>query len=166
MNTTNFTTSILVNQSAHEVFKAITNVRGWWSGDIEGGTEKLNDEFLYHYKDVHISKMKLVEVVPDQKVVWLVLDNYFQFTNDKNEWKGNRIVFDIVTQGDKTELHFTQEGLVPAYECFSICSDAWGNYIRNSLYKLITTGKGEPNPKDQDGKFNNALLEKYFSASN
>lgn len=150
----------MVDQTPKEVFHAITNVRGWWSEDIEGGTTHLNDVFIYHYKDVHMSKMKLVEVIPDKKVVWLVLDNYFNFTKDKHEWKGNKIIFEITEKGQETELRFTQAGLVPGYECYDICRDAWSNYIKNSLRNLITTGKGQPNPKE--GGFNEQLLEKYF----
>lgn len=63
-----------------EVFNAITNVRGWWSEEIEGSTEKVNDEFTYQYNDVHRCKMRLAEVVPGKKVVWQVLDNHFSFT--------------------------------------------------------------------------------------
>src|SRR6188508_3450302 len=95
MTTSDFTTSFLVDQTPKEVFKAVTNPRGWWSEEIEGGTEKLNDEFNYHYEDIHLAKMKLIEVIPNKKVVWLVLDNQFKFTKDKEEWKGNKIVFEI-----------------------------------------------------------------------
>jgi uncharacterized protein YndB with AHSA1/START domain len=160
MSTTNFTTTFTVEQSPQEVFKAVTNPRGWWSEEIEGNTADLNGEFLYHYKDVHVTKMQLIEVVPGKKVVWEVKDNYFNFTKDKNEWKGNKVVFEITQDDGKTQLRFTQEGLVPAYECYDICRDAWTNYIKNSLYNLITTGKGKPNPKE--GGFNESLLEKYF----
>ena len=48
--------------------------------EIEGGTEKLNDEFNYHYKDVHKCKMKITEFIPGKKVVWHVLDNHFSFS--------------------------------------------------------------------------------------
>ena len=133
MATTNFTTSFVVDQTPEQVFNAVTNVRGWWSEEIEGGTAKLNDEFDYHYKDVHKSKMKLIEVVPNKKVVWLVLDNYFKFTKDKTEWKNNKIVFDITEKDNQTQLQFTQVGLVPEYECFKICGDAWSNYIKKQL---------------------------------
>ena len=149
MTTTNFTTTILVDQSPNEVFNAINNVRGWWSEEIEGKTEKLNDIFDYHYEDVHKTKIKLVEVIPNQKVVWLVLDNYFSFTKDKNEWKDNKIIFEISKKGNQTQLRFTQEGLVPEYECFDICQNAWTTYIQKSLFSLITTGKGQPNIKSK-----------------
>ena len=163
---TSFTTTILVDQTPLEVFNAVNNVRGWWSEDINGSTDKLNDVFLYHYKDVHVSKMKLIDVIPGKKVVWLVLDNYFDFTRDKTEWKDNKIVFEIMEKDGKTQLRFTQEGLVPAYECFNICSDAWSTYIKKSLYSLITTGKGQPNPKDQEGQVNEMLIEKYLINNN
>jgi len=72
MTNQDFTTTFSVEQSPEEVFNAITNVRGWWSEEIEGSTDKLGDEFTYRYKDVHSCKMKLIEVIPHKKVVWLV----------------------------------------------------------------------------------------------
>ena len=149
MTTSDFTTTILVDQTPDEAFNAINNVRGWWSEEIEGSTDKLNDEFTYHYEDVHRCKMKLTEVIPGKKVVWLVLENYFKFTKDKSEWTGNKIIFEIAEQDGKTQILMTQAGLVPQYECFDICSDAWTNYIQNSLRSLIITGKGMPNGKDK-----------------
>lgn len=145
--TTDFTTTLLVDQTPREVFHAVTNIRGWWSENIEGGTTQLDDEFNYEVTDLHTCKMKLVELVPDQRVVWLVLENYFSFTKDKDEWIGNRLVFEISKQGQQTALRFTQVGLVPAYECYDICNNAWTGYIQNSLRDLIVTGKGHPNPK-------------------
>ncbi len=149
MTITDFTTTLLVDQTPEEVFNAINNVRGWWSEEIEGDTEKLNDEFAYHYKDIHKCRMKLIEVVPGKKVVWRVLDNYFNFTRDKSEWKGTKISFDIAELGSKTQIRFTHLGLVPEYECFDICSNAWSQYIQQSLLELIGTGKGRPNRKEQ-----------------
>jgi hypothetical protein len=59
------------------------------------------------------------------------------------------VVFEIAKKGDKTEVHFTHVGLVPANECYGVCSDAWGSYITGSLRDLITTGKGQPNPIEE-----------------
>ncbi|OUL63784.1 SRPBCC domain-containing protein [Flavobacterium sp. AJR] len=149
MDNQDFTTSILVEQSPKEAFDAITNVRGWWSEEIEGGTAKLDDVFKYHYKDVHICKMKLIEVIPNKKVVWDVLENDFNFTTDKSEWVGTKVIFEINEKDNKIEVRLTHLGLVPDYECYDICFNAWTNYIQNSLYNLITTGKGQPNLKEE-----------------
>jgi len=140
-----YATSFRVDQSPAEVFEAVTNVRGWWSQEIEGGTERLGDEFTYHYQDVHRCRIKLVEVVPNERVVWHVLDNHFNFTKDKAEWIDTKVRFEISPVGNKTELRFTHVGLVPDYECYDVCQDAWGAYIRGSLRSLISTGKGQPN---------------------
>lgn len=145
MDNRNFTSRISVDQTPREVFNAINNVRGWWSEEIEGNTEKLNDEFNYHYKDVHRCKMKIIESVPDKKIVWLVLDNYFSFTKDKSEWIGTKIIFEISRQDNKTQIQFTHEGLIPEYECYNACVNGWIQYIEHSLLSLITTGKGQPN---------------------
>jgi uncharacterized protein YndB with AHSA1/START domain len=145
MTAKDFTTTILVDNTPEEVFNAINNVRGWWSEEIEGSTDTLNSEFDYHYEDVHRCKIKIIELVPNKKIVWSVLDNYFKFTKDKSEWKGTKIIFDIAKKDNKTEMRFTHEGLVPAYECYEICRDAWTGYIQKSLRNFITTGKGQPN---------------------
>lgn len=154
-----FTTTFLLDQSPKEVFNAINNVRGWWSESIEGSTDKLHAVFLYHYKGVHVCKLKIVQLIPDKKVVWLVLDNYFNFTKDKTEWKGTKIIFDIAKEGGKTRLQFTHRGLVPQYECYKVCHDAWASYIQGSLKDLITTGKGKPNA--MQGGVNAELIEKW-----
>jgi uncharacterized protein YndB with AHSA1/START domain len=145
MKASDFTTTILVDQTPKEVFNAINNVRGWWSEEIEGRTDKLNEEFTYHFKDVHRSQMKIIEFLPNKKVVWQVVENYFNFTKEKSEWTGTKISFEITEKDKKTQIRFTHVGLVPEYECFEICSDAWSQYIRQSLLSLITTGKGQPN---------------------
>lgn len=148
MKTSDFNTFFSVDETPNTVFNAINNVRGWWSENIEGGTDQLNDEFTYKASNLHKCTMKLIEVVPGKKVVWLVLNNYFSFAKDETEWIGNKIEFDISEKDNKTQVHFTHHGLVPAYECYDICFDAWTGYINDSLRNLITTGKGQPNPKE------------------
>ena len=147
-NNQDFSVTFLVDNSPKEAFEAINNVRGWWSEEIEGRTDELG-EFMYHYQNIHRCTIKITELVPGKKVVWHVVDNYFNFVKDKSEWKDTDIVFAIAKKGDKTEVRFTHVGLVPAYECYGVCTDAWGTYINGSLRNLITKGKGQPNQNEQ-----------------
>jgi hypothetical protein len=144
MKQQNFTASITVDQTSEEVFKAINNVRGWWSGEIEGNTDKLGGEFTYRYKDMHRSKQKIKEFIPGKRIVWHVTDAELGFVKNKTEWKGTDIIFEIASKGGKTELRFTHAGLVPAFECYGGCSGAWGALVETNLRKLITTGKNQP----------------------
>jgi hypothetical protein len=148
MNAPNYATTLAVDQSPKDAFEAINNPRGWWSEDIQGPTDALNAEFTYHYRHVHRATFRITEFIPEQKVVWHVLDNYFNFVQDHAEWKGTDVVFEITKKGGKTEVRFTHVGLVPAFECYDVCSNAWGGDIAGSLKSLIATGKGKPNTKE------------------
>ncbi|MCF0065273.1 SRPBCC domain-containing protein [Dyadobacter chenwenxiniae] len=145
MENQDFSTSFLVAKSAGEAYKAIVDPRAWWSEEIEGTTDEINAEWSYHYKDLHRCKMKVVELIPDKRVAWLVTENYFNFVQDQNEWIGTRVILDISEEGDQTRVRFTHEGLIPKYECYEICSNAWSGYVNNSLRQLIETGTGMPN---------------------
>jgi hypothetical protein len=145
MNDQSFTTTFNVDQSPEAAFAAINNVRGWWSQNIDGPTDRAGEVFDYRYKDVHRCLIKVTELVPARKVAWHVLENDFSFTADKTEWTDTHIIFDIARKGDKTEIRFTHQGLVPDYECFDVCSEGWGTYVNGSLRSLIATGRGQPN---------------------
>ncbi|HTI60795.1 SRPBCC domain-containing protein [Mucilaginibacter sp.] len=149
MNNENFTVSFLVDQSPNEAFEAIKNVRGWWTEGVDGDTGKLNDEFSVQFWDVHYSKQKLIEVVPNKKITWLITDSKLTFIEDESEWTGTTIIFDIARKGDQTEVRFMQIGLVPGIECYKDCSHAWTGYINGSLKSLITTGKGKPTTREE-----------------
>ncbi|MGQ3014278.1 MAG: SRPBCC family protein [Flavobacteriales bacterium] len=147
-NGADFHISVLVQKPPAEVFRAISDVRGWWSEEVEGSTDTLNAEFSYRYRDVHHCRMRITGLKPYSHVKWLVLENYFKFAEDQGEWLQTEIVFDISEEQGQTRIDFTHKGLLPGHECYEICSNAWTGYIRDSLAALIETGKGAPNPKE------------------
>ena len=139
-----FTAKIEVSKSPQDVFNHITNdVAKWWGGkDLEGNTTKLNDEFIINHPGTHYSNQKLVEIVPNKKVVWLVTESTLDWLQkDKHDWKNTKMIFEITPKGDKTVLHFTHEGLVPEKECYSLCYDGWNTVIKDYLFHFITDGK-------------------------
>jgi len=147
MKKQDYTVNITVDATEQEAFNAINSVTKWWTENLEGSSKKLNDEFTVRFDDVHMSKQKLVEVVPGKKVVWLVTDSKLSFVKDKHEWTNTKISFDIAEKAGKTQIRFTHIGLVPDVECYNGCSNAWGLYIKGSLFKLLSEGKGAPELK-------------------
>jgi hypothetical protein len=145
MTERHFTTTIRVDQSPAAVFAAICNARAWWSQEIVGRAGSVGDTFKHRFRDLHRCEIAVKELVPEQKVVWSVLENYFSFTEDTAEWKGTDIVFEIVRCCHETVLTFTHVGLVPECQCYLACTDGWTFYIHESLRELITTGQGRPN---------------------
>ena len=146
MKTESYTTAFTVDQSPDEVFHAINNVRAWWSGEIQGDTNKLGAEFTYRVQGVHRSTQKITEFILGKRVVWHVTDGHLAFVKDEEEWKDTDIVFEIAKKGDKTEVRFRHMGLVPTYECYNNCSNAWGLLVNGNLRKLIATGRAQPSP--------------------
>jgi hypothetical protein len=146
---TDFSTTFAVDETPIEAFNAISNPRGWWSEVIEGDTTQSGSVFYYHAEDLHRCTIRVTEATAGKRVSWLVLNNYFNFTADKTEWNGTTINFDISVKEGRTEIRFTHQGLVAAYECFDICSNAWTFYVNTSLHNLIATGEGQPNTLDR-----------------
>ena len=142
MKTQDYHTSIMFDGTALEAFTAINSVTKWWTENLEGSSQKLNDEFTVHFGTTW-KIFKVTEFVPGKKVMWLVTDCYLPWNVDKTEWKGTKIIFEISQKGDKTQLRFTHEGIHPGVECFDSCSVAWTQLIQEGLYTLITTGKSK-----------------------
>ena len=119
MSFQDFTTtfSVDLDKTPKDVFDAINNVRGWWGEDVDGSNDNVGDEFTYRVRDIHYSRMKVIERIPHEKIVWLVLDNHLKFVQDQSEWVGTKISFEIAPKGDRTEVRFSHLGLVPQYEC-------------------------------------------------
>jgi hypothetical protein len=148
MKSRDFSTAFRVEKSPAEIFRAVQEVREWWTRNLIGETRAIGDEFEVRFGNVHYSRQKLVEVIPHQKVVWLVNDSRLNFLSNKKEWTGTRVSFEIRETGSGSELTFTHHGLVPGIECYEACSGAWTDYIQKSLRNLITTGFGEPEDLD------------------
>lgn len=141
-----FTSAFTVQRTPAEVFDAICNVHGWWTGEIEGEALEVGDEFSYRYPGFHFSVQKVTELIPGKKVVWHVVDARLEGFEHAGEWSGTDIIFDIATKAEGTEVEFAHRGLVPEFECFDSCASAWGFFVNNSLQRFVTTGEGPTAP--------------------
>lgn len=128
-------------KSAKEIYNVLLQIDKWWLGiygeQISGGGQKLDDEFRYTAGNgVHYSKQKLVELVPEKKITWQVAESHLSFLQDKNEWTGTKIGFEIMPTANVTEVIFSHEGLTRQLECYNACSGAWTQYMERLKEKL------------------------------
>ena len=135
--------SINAETTAAKVIDAINNVHDWWGTDVSGESEKPGDRFTIRFGETFVD-FEVGEIVPDKKVTWQVLDCNLHWLNDKKEWKGHTIIWEIAEAERIVKVDFTQIGLTPAIECYTDCEKGWNFYIGDSFYNLITTGKGKP----------------------
>lgn len=144
MKNQDYKISIAVEATPQDAFNSINDIAKWWSDEWKGSSRNLHDEFSVHFEGFHDSTQRLVEVIPNKKVVWLVTDSALTFIKDQQEWTNTKISFELVARNGKTEINFTHFGLVPEVECYKDCTKGWDYYIKGSLYKFITEGKGTP----------------------
>ena len=148
MSRSSYTTSFAVDRTPDQVFDAINDVRGWWMTKVDGDNRAVGDEFSYRVPGIHFCKMRVTKLVPGEAVVWRVVDNHMSFIEDQSEWKGTEIRFDLSQNDGGTEVRFTHDGLVPSYECFDVCRNAWTFYVGDSLRNLAAKGQGTPSDPD------------------
>ena len=139
MENKKYTATIEVAKFPNDVFNHIINdVSKYWPEEIEGECTKLNDEFIFKSGDSHYSKNKVIEFVPNRKVVWLVTESLRK--TDNFEWTGTKMIFELTPKGENTQLKFTYDGFVLENEyerLVQICDMV----IKEKLYNLLTNGK-------------------------
>ena len=144
------THSFTTTATPEQAFAAINDVRSWWSGHVEGDTATLGAEFVYSVPDVHMSRFRITELRPHERVAWAVVDSLLTFVEDREEWTGTTVTFDVAATDDGTAVTFTHHGLEPSHECFEVCDRAWGEYVVGSLRERVERGAGRPNSFEGD----------------
>ena len=138
--------SITVGKSAEEAFTNINSVSSWWTENLEGSSRKLNDIFTVRFGETFVTT-KIIESIPNKKILWLVTDCWLHWLKNKKEWDGTKINWEISNKNDSTQIDMTHIGLVPKIECYIDCEKGWNFYVGESLFKLITEQKGLPEKK-------------------
>lgn len=143
MHSQPYTCSITVPASVTKAFAAIGHVADWWAKVFEGRARALDDVFTVRFGETFVT-FRITEMIPDRKVVWHVTECFLPWLKDKTEWTDTETVWNLSASPGGTRIDFTHEGLVPQVECYGVCVKGWDQHIKDSLYKLLTTGKGSP----------------------
>lgn len=141
MNYKDYSYSFESSKTPEQNFDILLDVRKWWTGlygeVIKGKSKIINDEFSFSAgSGVHYTKHRLIELVPNKKIVWEVTESNLSFLKNPDEWTGTKISFEISQQGNKTQITFLHQGLVPKIECYNGCAGAWTAYMDNLAEQL------------------------------
>lgn len=143
VTTDNFTYEFTTHRAPHDLYDLLLDVPAWWSGlfneTIKGESMKVGDEFTFHAGDgMHYSKQRLVVLIPDKRMSWLVVESKLIFLEDPSEWNNSHISFDLISKNGGTLIRFMHEGLVPEIACYQDCSSAWLGYLAQLERRLNT----------------------------
>ena len=128
--------------SLQDTYKALTTREGlsaWWTDDTKGESQ-VGGALKFRFGERGGFDMKVLELKPNQRVVWQVVDG-------PEEWMGTKVSFDLKPDGDYTIVLFKHEGWKQPVEFMHHCSTKWAIFLM-SLKSLLETGKGAPYPND------------------
>ncbi len=137
--------SLVIEADPATVYTALTTregLRGWWSEDCDGSFSEgdtIHFRFGANHKDLRIETLE-----PNREVRWVCTGAYMVKFSGGEEWLGTQIVFRLTPDGaGRTRVDFEHRGLVPALQCYGLCSDGW-RYFMTSLQRWVETGRGTP----------------------
>ncbi|WP_282160775.1 SRPBCC family protein [Ulvibacterium marinum] len=126
-----------IDAPRQNVFNAIATIEGlsnWWTVQTEGSSG-LGKHIQFDFGDYKGPKMKIIELVADEKIVW-------ECVASDHGWLGHTFVFSLDENEGKTRVRFSHNGWQEQNDFYSSCCFSWGRYME-SLRQYCQTGKGE-----------------------
>jgi hypothetical protein len=116
---------------------------GWWTNDTRGVSkvgEILNFHFTKGDEEIGRFDMKVLELVPNQRVRWEVVGGM-------GEWIGTKMHFELKVEGEYVIVLFKHGDWKEPSEGMHHCTTKWAIFMM-SLKLLCESGKGSPSPND------------------
>jgi uncharacterized protein YndB with AHSA1/START domain len=131
-----------INASPRDVYNALTTLDGlssWWTSDTQGRPE-IGGVIKFRFGDRGFFDMKVLELEPEKRVMWEVVDG-------PKEWIGTKVIWDLSPEGAGTTIRFKQQGWREPVDFMHHCSTKWASSLF-SLKAQLENGKGSPYPND------------------
>ncbi len=141
INTQDYRRRIKTPATAKEAFAKISQVPWWWSKDFEGSSSKPGDVFTVRFKNGARYTIRISQFIPDKKIIWDVIDADQTWHEDRDEWNGTKMIWEISPEMNGSTVTMTHQGLLPNLECYEKCTKGW-DYLLNQegLYKILILG--------------------------
>ena len=131
-----------IKSPTNDVYKALTTREGlsdWWTTSTRA-EDRAGDVLQFRFGDRGGFDMKVLELDPDRRVLWQVVEG-------PEEWIGTKVDWELREEGEWTLVFFKHQGWKEPVEFMHHCSTKWGTFLV-SLKSLLETGKGAPFPND------------------
>jgi len=135
-----------IKASPDKVYQALATpegIAGWWTTQTAGDKRVGGIVTTRFYVDGNLLggfDLKILELHPDSRVVWQVVDG-------PPEWIGTKIRLELKKDDDYTIILFKHEGWKEPVEFMYHCSTKWATFLM-SLKSFVETGSGQPSPND------------------
>jgi uncharacterized protein YndB with AHSA1/START domain len=148
-----------VDAAPSAVYGALTTREGidaWWGRALSGGAEPGDVVELDHGLGEPL-RMRVVDAVPGERVVWLCESAFTDPGNPASEWRGTRIAFELEPVGDGPErawlrervgigpggtvMRFRHEGWPDGARWSSFCAAAWGATLEHLAGTLVSNAR-------------------------
>ena len=129
------------SSSPDQAYRALTTcegLSGWWTGNMQGDSN-VGGVLQFRFGAGGFD-MKVLELHPERRVLWQVVDG-------PQEWIGTKVDWEIRQEGDWTIILFKHQGWKEPVEFMHHCSTKWGVFLL-SLKSLLETGTGAPWPNE------------------
>ena len=139
--------SVLIAGNSLGLFNALTErINEWW-GEVDHQPKSLGQKFKVSFGEAYW-RFEVIALEQDKRAVWECIESnqvHAGLMGIKEEWLGTKLHWELTSEkSDQTRLNFRHEGLVPTFNCYEVCADAWGFFIGTSLKELIEQGLGQP----------------------
>lgn len=144
-----FQCKVHIKADPKKVYEAISEQRGlanWWTSDCDAESKE-GTKAIFRFGETY-TVMLIEKLVPHKQIRWRCIEHLHIVERPfkkQDEWVGTHLTFNIKeNDAGGTELDFTHQGLNNALECYDVCEERWGHFLKQSLKSYIETGKGEP----------------------
>lgn len=133
---------VAIKAPPNAVYRALTTLEGlagWWTNDTTGDSN-VGGVIRFQFGDRGRIEMKVVELVPNRRVLW-------QVVGGPDSWIGTKVSFDLSQDGDHTIVLFKHAAWKEPSEFMHACTTKWAMFLM-SMKSLGETGKGAAYPND------------------
>lgn len=128
----------MIHVPAAEVYQALASAGGLaevWTRDllVHDYVGAVNE---FHFGKDDLTKMEIVELVPDRRVVWRCIDS-------DPEWIGTTISFELAEKKKQTYITLRHANWQEVTDFYRFCNYNWAMFLY-SLKLYCEQGKGMP----------------------